>query len=271
MASPSIKNITLILIAIVIGASGGYIYQDSNSNEIIQDQMATINNQNEILTHKEEEIQNLLETIQDNNDTITNQQSEIEILQDELENQQNMPNLLTEKENRINELEEELQDNGFEIFALKNRLGERINWQTYDQNDIYFEYPDWMDLSLVKNKYDEGLLLSINYIDPFNYFQYEWLSTETIEEAVSNIKEESEDTEFIQQDLLQTKINGHDAYLYLYNITVGDGWYHGVICAWECPATNRVNLMLQFSDHDPLTTFFQILSTIKCHDDGEAI
>jgi hypothetical protein len=275
MSRVSSFSIILIVVALFTGAAGGYVFQHNNSQRASQTFQSTIDEQENLLSLQDQELSEHMRMLSEYNATIQAQLIELYELNQELtsilEEDANEPNVIAEKEEQISTLENEIKIKNFEILRLQARLGDRLDWKEYRHYDFSFEYPEWMDLTLLDNDYYNGILISVNWIDPFNYFYYYWNTSQSLDTAVNEFEEEQSDMELVRTNIIPTTINGHDAALYHYNVTIGDGAYYGILCIWECSVTERINILFQYSNEDPLTSFFQILSTIKCHSEGDAI
>lgn len=277
MSKLSTQNFAIMLIALMIGGVGGYLIQYNNMQKTIQSQSETIDAQTDTLAKNEQQILDLEEAIREYNLTIKNKLTEIETLQSEItdliEAQGNIPNLLEEKDEKIKELEEEIQEYSFEIIKLKGRLGDRLNWKTYTKYDFSFEYPEEMNLSVIDEGYDSGTLMNIKYFEPVNYLYFSWINLSQFnhEEVEEEVEKEHDELSFETSNIIETRVAGHEAYIYIFSIEVGDGAFHGVMCTWYCQNTGRVFVLFQYSSGDPITSFINILDTIKCHSLGDIV
>lgn len=271
----SSTSIILILVSLGIGALGGYYFQNNQNKQILNSHLTTINTQKDLLSMKDQSLFEYEQNTQAYNETITNQEQEISNLNNELstliEAQQNEPDIINQQKDQIEDLEDEIQERKNEVISLKSRLGDRYNWKSYSKHEVSFEYPDWMDLSILDDGYNLGTVLSINWINPVNYFSYSWQNLDSLEEMLEDVEEEHETLVLDTKNIVETEVNGHDAYLYFYNVTVGDGYYHGMLCVWECSNTNRFNMLFQYSSGDPYSSLLEILSTVKCHTEGDPV
>jgi uncharacterized protein YneF (UPF0154 family) len=269
--------IIIIPICIIIGLVIGYLYSNNLAMRDIYEKETIINEQINELANKDEEIgllerQNIRinQTLEEKVDEINSLYSNMTRIKEEI---QNITQVNADLEKTFDEYDSEIRDLNWEVIRLKSRLGDRLNWKKYSRHDISFEYPDDMELSIVDEGYDMGSVININWIDPVNYFYYSWINMDYFdpELTVENVTSEHSELTFDRKDVIETRVNGHEAYLYYFTISVGDGFYHGIICVWNCEVTNRINVLFQYSSGDPLTTFFQVLSTVECHTTGESI
>lgn len=267
------KLVVSLFICLLIGSTGGYLITSNNYVAQIQDKEEIILSLNQELDVRNQSISDLSQTVNEQEIIIDQKTENITTLYSELSDLiasiENEPDIIAEKEDEIIELEQEIKDQKFEIIALKERLGERLNWKTYSAHDFSFEYPEYMELSKIDNGYYGGELLYRSYLDPVSYFGFIWIDTATlIEEAAEEVTEDIENTLFEEMIIVESEINGHTSYIYHYTVRVGDGEYHGIMCIWACENTGRTMALLHFSSEDPMSLFFECLGTIKCHREG---
>ena len=273
MAFGSSRLIAVIIVSLLIGSGGCYVFISNsylNQIQVNEDIIDSLNRELEIkiqsignLSQTINEQENMIEILSENLTNVNNEYSDI------ISSIQNEPNIIEEKEREIEDLEDELEDKNFEIIELNSRLGERLRWKTYNKHDVTFEYPEYMELSNIDLGYSAGQVLYRSYLDPVSYFTFIWMDTATlIEETADEITSDVEDTFFEKMIIVESEVYGHQAYIIHYTVQVGDGEYHGIMCIWECEDTGRTMALLHYSSEDPLSMFFECLGTIKCHGEG---
>jgi regulator of replication initiation timing len=268
-------SLIIFLVCIILGFAAGFLYSNDQSIKNAQQYDDIISGLQTELSQKNEEIRFLNYS----NNGLTEQ------LSDRLEYiiylNTTLSSVIEEKNSTISELynlkekyksyDEEMNELKWENIILKSRLGERLNWKTYSNHDISFEYPQEMELSIIDEAYDSGTLLNINYFEPTSYLYFSWINLDRFNPKiiVEDLEEEHEEIQFEEKDIIKTEIFGHEAYVYYFAIEIGDGAFHGVMCTWYCQNTNRVFILFQYSNGDPLTSFVNILGTVKCHRTGD--
>ena len=267
----------IVPVCIMLGFVTGFLYLNDQSIRNAQQYDGIISGLRTELSQKNEEITLLSKA---NND-LMEQLSEKLVYITDLNT--TLSSVIEEKNSTTLELynikekyksyDEEMNELKWENINLKSRLGERLDWKTYSSHDFSFEYPEEMELSIIDEGYDLGTILNINYFEPTSYFYFSWINLNTFnpETIVDNLEEEHEGILFEEKDIIETEIQGHEAYIYYFAIEIGDGTFHGVMCTWYCQNTNRVFILFQYSNGDPLTSFVNILGTIQCHRAGDVV
>ncbi len=264
--------LVIVPVCIILGFLTGLLYSNNQNTHRYE---ALINGLQTELNQQSGEIMILTENKHELTEQLTDKLEEIRNLNNTLETTTiEKINLILELDNlkeKYKTYDDEMNKLKWDNVLIKSRLGDRLNWKTYTNYDFSFEHSEEMNLSIIDEGYDSGALINIKYFEPTNYLYFSWLSLNKFnpEQIVEDVEKEHDELAFEERNKINTKLNGHEAYIYIFSIEIGDGAFHGAMCTWYCQNTGRAFVLFQYSSGDPLTSFINILGTMKCHSLGD--
>ena len=302
MSNQSTLSTTMIIIAIiglVIGGGGGYLIV----NNLLQPRINELKTQND---EQNTEIQTLENTIDDfeaqvselnmqhveDEGMITNLETEKTYLQDQvssLDNQigsleaevSNFEEQVELKESIIDSHVNALSDRQRQIDTLKDesrslkfRLGDRMSWEKYSANGVYFEYPPEMTFMDLMASEEMGMAIGMmDYNETDNTspeaFSLFWgLPYENITLAVENMMliYEYMEVEIDSAIYVNSTVNNHPLVWTYFEYSDVNGTYYVIIGAWNCDDSERGFMVIYAYDYsDVFLLFHRFIETIVCH------